>query len=382
MRLQVADHAPLASLTTFGVAAQARRLVTLHDEHDLPAALAACAGFERRLVLGGGSNVLFAGDFDGAILRVCTSGRTVLAPQDHQGAEPPGHDEAVIEIQAGEPWEASVQWSLAQGLPGLENLSLIPGTAGAAAIQNIGAYGLELSERFESLRAVHLDTGETRVFDLAACRFGYRDSIFKQAGGQRWLILALRLRVGQCHRPVLGYAELRTRFPTEGPAPTAAQIAAAVRSIRAAKLPDPAVLGNAGSFFKNPIVSRTDAVRLREHAPALPMYPAEAQAPHTRADQAQTDTQAADTHADGAQATGAPLTERVKLSAGWLIERCGWKGHREGDAGVHRHHALVLVNHGAATGAQVLALAERIRLSVRERFGVTLEPEPLIVGGT
>lgn len=364
MHLQVADHAPLASLTTFGVAARARRMVTLHDEHDLPAALAACSGFERRLVLGGGSNVLFAGDFEGAILRMCTRGRTVLAPQDRPVADvTPGRDEAVIEIQAGEPWEDSVQWSLAQGLPGLENLSLIPGTAGAAAIQNIGAYGLELSERFESLRAVHLDTGETRVFDLAACRFGYRDSIFKQAGGQQWLILTLRLRVGQCHRPVLGYAELRARFPAEGPVPTAAQIAAAVRSIRAAKLPDPAVLGNAGSFFKNPIVSRTGALRLREHEPALPMYPAEAQAPDT-------------------QATGAPAADRVKLSAGWLIERCGWKGHREGDAGVHRNHALVLVNHGAATGAQVLALAERIRLSVQERFGVTLEPEPLIVGGT
>ena len=200
MSLRLLENAPLAGLNTFGVAARARRLVMLEDERDLPQALAALADGPR-LVLGAGSNVLFAGDFDGTILLMRTRGRQVLG--DGHGAP-----FTRIAVAAGESWDETVTWTLEEGLAGLENLAMIPGTCGAAAIQNIGAYGVELCDRFDSLRAVDMDSGEAREFDLPDCRFDYRDSLFKQAGGRHWLILTLRLRVGAGHRPVLQYGEL------------------------------------------------------------------------------------------------------------------------------------------------------------------------------
>ena len=348
MSLRLLENAPLAGLNTFGVAARARRLVMLEDERDLPQALAALADGPR-LVLGAGSNVLFAGDFDGTILLMRTRGRQVLG--DGHGAP-----FTRIAVAAGESWDETVTWTLEEGLAGLENLAMIPGTCGAAAIQNIGAYGVELCDRFDSLRAVDMDSGEAREFDLPDCRFDYRDSLFKQAGGRHWLILTLRLRVGAGHRPVLQYGELASALAAEGGPPgepVAARIAAAVRAIRSRKLPDPAVLGNAGSFFKNPVVSAEAARELRVREPGIPGHPVTAAG-----------------------------EDRVKLSAGWLIERCGWKGFRQGDAGVHQAHALVLVNHGQASGCEIAALAERIRQSVQERYGVWLEAEPSIIGGS
>jgi UDP-N-acetylmuramate dehydrogenase len=343
MRPRIIDDAPLAALNSFGVAARARRLVVLDDIAGLPEALAATAGFGPPLVLGGGSNILFAGDVEGAVLLVRTRGRRL--------------DDAVgmtrLTVAAGESWDELVGWSLDQGFGGLENLAMIPGSCGAAAIQNIGAYGLELAERFESLLAADLGSGALREFSLADCHFGYRDSVFKQPGGDRWLILELRLRVG-AFAPVLDYADLRRVFPEGGPTPEAAAIADAVRGIRARKLPDPARLGNAGSFFKNPVIGVAQAGALKEREPGLPLYPT-------------------------LDARGEPA---FKVPAGWLIERCGWKGTRAGDAGVHTDHALVLVNHGTASGAEILALARRIRTSVHARFGIRLEAEPRIVGAT
>jgi UDP-N-acetylmuramate dehydrogenase len=341
MRAQVLDDAPLAGLNSLGVAARARRLVVLDDPSALAEALAATAGFGERLVLGGGSNILFAGDFDGAVLLVRTRGRRLV----------PFADEARLIAAAGESWDELVDWSLSQGYAGLENLAMIPGSCGAAAIQNIGAYGLELADRFDSLLATDLEKGTTREFSLEDCRFGYRDSVFKQPGGDRWLIQELRLRVGGCP-PVLEYADLRHRFPSDAPTPDAARIADAVRAIRRAKLPDPRLLGNAGSFFKNPVVDELRAAELRRREPAMPLF------------------QAPDAH-------GQP---RFKVPAGWLIERCGWKGCRRGDAGIHAEHALVLVNHGRASGAELLALARDIQASVASRYGIALEPEPRIVG--
>ena len=345
--LRIVENAPLDRLNTFGVSARARRLVVLDDERQLPQAIEAMRGFHARCILGGGSNVLFAGDFDGAVLLVRTRGRERV---DEAGA--PADGGSLIRVQAGEPWDSTVQWSLAQGLAGLENLAMIPGSTGAAAIQNIGAYGLELSERFDSLRAIDLDSGEVRRFTLADCRFGYRDSVFKQPGGSRWLVLELVLRVGADRLPVLTYGELKARFAGHATQPTAIEIDRAVREIRSRKLPDPAVIGNAGSFFKNPVVDRALADGLREREAGMPIHPA-------------------------GSATG---TDQVKLSAGWLIDRCGWKGVRLGDAGVHEAHALVLVNHGSASGHELLELARLIRDSVHERFGIWLEPEPVIVG--
>ncbi len=345
MTLQVLENASLRTLNTFGVEARARRLVVLDDEAELPRALSLIATEPRPLVLGGGSNLLIVGDVEGTVLQLRTRGRRRLPPGPGQS---PGLTR--VALSAGEVWDDAVNWTLAEGLPGLENLAMIPGSCGAAAIQNIGAYGVELCDRFDSLRAVNLRDGTMREFSLADCRFGYRDSVFKHDDGAHWLILEIRLTVGPDRAPVLRYADLAERFAADTH-PSASAVAHAVRAIRRAKLPDPAVLGNAGSFFKNPVVAAARAQALRASHPGLPVYPA-----------------------DAAQA------DQRKLSAAWMIDQCGWKGHREGDAGVHAHHALVLVNHGRATGRQIAALAERIRASVLARFGVALEPEPVVVG--
>ncbi len=332
--------APLDALNTFGIRANARVLWRLDDETDLPQVLGALhAEPEPALVLGGGSNLLITGDIARPVLQVALRGIRVLEDDGER---------AILEAAAGEPWDGLVRRSLSAGLCGLENLALIPGTAGAAPIQNIGAYGVELKDCFDSLDAIHLRDGTRRRFDAADCAFGYRDSLFKQPGGNAWLVLSVRLRLSRRPRLRLDYGEIREELARAGvTSPSATDVADAVSAIRRRRLPDPAVLGNAGSFFKNPLVAPevADALRLRE--PGLPMWPA---------------------------------GDRVKLSAAWMIDRCGWKGHRDGDAGVHAAHALVLVNHGRATGAQLLALARRIRDSVRERFGVELEPEPLVVG--
>ncbi|TXL63755.1 UDP-N-acetylmuramate dehydrogenase [Zeimonas arvi] len=338
MALRIDEPASLKALNSFGVAARAARLITLDDPADLDAALALIARAPRALVLGGGSNLLLAADFEGTVLRIALRGRRIVFDEGHA---------AIVEAAAGENWHDFVCWSLDQGLSGLENLSLIPGTVGASPIQNIGAYGVEMRERFDSLEAVDRRSGERRRLLAGDCRFGYRDSIFKHPEGAHWIVLSVRFRLSRRFEPRLDYGELRAELAG---ARDAGAVAAAVIAIRRRKLPDPVVLGNAGSFFRNPVVDAAQADALARRHPDMPRYPAD------------------DDRSPG-----------VKLSAGWLIDRCGWKGFREGDAGVHDRHALVLVNHGAATGAQLLALAERIRDSVRERFGVELEPEPTIV---
>jgi UDP-N-acetylmuramate dehydrogenase len=336
MAVRLLERASLRALNTFGVEARARLLIQVNAPDDLDEALAAAAQHSVRLVLGGGSNLLFTRDFEGAILHLRTRGRRVL---DDDGAQ------AVVEAEAGEPWDAFVQWTLAQGLFGLENLSLIPGTVGASPIQNIGAYGLEMRERFEGLTAVGLTDGRCRDFAPRDCSFGYRDSVFRRAEAGRWLIARVRFRLSRTPDLRTGYADVRDALGADAH-PTPQAVAQAVRAIRQRKLPDPALIGNAGSFFKNPSVDTEAARRLLDTHPTLPHWP-----------------------------TG----DRVRLSAAWMIDQCGWKGFREGDAGVHVAQALVLVNHGAASGAQLLALSERIRDSVLTRFGIALEPEPLIL---
>ncbi len=240
-----------------------------------------------------------------------------------------------------------MQWTLEQGLQGLENLSLIPGTVGAAPMQNVGAYGVEIKDVFAGLTALDRHTGELREFTLDECQFAYRDSRFKREAG-RWLILRVRFALAHAGALRLDYGPLRQRLAEQGVSePTASDVSRAICSIRSEKLPDPAVLGNAGSFFKNPLVSADLAAQLRVEHADLVAYP----------------------QADG----------QVKLAAGWLIEKAGWKGFRDGDAGVHRQQALVLVNYGAATGAQLLALARRIQADIQARFAVSLEIEPNIV---
>ena len=330
---------PLDAFNTFGLPATAARyrridtidsLITLAREGKLRGP---------RLVLGGGSNVVFTDDVDALVLHVALRGRERLADAD---------DAWRVAAAGGEPWHDFVRWTLDEDLPGLENLSLIPGTVGAAPIQNIGAYGLEMAERFESLEAVELDTGALRQFSAADCRFGYRDSVFKQAEAGRWLITRVIFRLPRPWPPLTGYADLQRHLAEQGiVTPTARQISDAVIAVRQAKLPDPAVLGNAGSFFKNPIVDASVAERLLADHPGAPHYP----------------------QADG----------RIKLAAGWLIDQCGWKGKRLGPVGCHARQALVIVNHGGATGADVRQLADAIAADVHTRFGIRLEAEPNFV---
>ncbi|ABC39524.1 UDP-N-acetylenolpyruvoylglucosamine reductase [Burkholderia thailandensis E264] len=291
------------------------------------------------LVLGGGSNVVFTRDFDGLVLLDEIRGRALAREDD---------DAWYVEAGGGENWHAFVEWTLAEGMPGLENLALIPGTVGAAPIQNIGAYGIEMKERFASLRAVELATGEIVEFDAARCAFGYRDSFFKREGRGRFAIVSVTFRLPKVWAPRLGYADVARELAARGidaSRASARDVFDAVVAIRRAKLPDPLELGNAGSFFKNPVIDAHAYAALRAREPDVASYP----------------------QPDG----------RMKLAAGWLIDRCGWKGRALGAAAVHDRQALVLVNRGGASGADVLALARAIQRDVLERFGVELEMEPV-----
>ncbi len=339
MSLLLREQFSLKPFNTFGVEVCARLFAEAHDEAQGREALALAA--QRGLpllVIGGGSNLLLTKDVEALVLRMASRGRRLLSDDA---------DHVVVEAEAGEPWHPFVLWTLEQGLAGLENLSLIPGTVGAAPMQNIGAYGVEIKDVFAGLTALDRETGEVRDFALEDCAFGYRDSLFKQQPG-RWLILRVRFVLQRHSTLHLDYGPIRQRLEAKGvQAPTALDVSRAVCEIRSEKLPDPARLGNAGSFFKNPLVAASLAERLRAGHPDLVAYPA--------------------------------ANEQVKLAAGWLIERAGWKGFRDGDAGVHDRQALVLVNHGQATGNQLLSLARRIQADIAAKFGVALEIEPNVL---
>ncbi|HEX8593370.1 MAG TPA: UDP-N-acetylmuramate dehydrogenase [Pseudomonas sp.] len=336
MTLQVQSAVSLKPFNTFGVDVQAQQFAEAHNDDDVRAALAYSTEHDLPLmVLGGGSNLLLTGDVKALVLRMASRGIRIVREDCLQ---------AIVEAEAGEPWHPFVQSCLELGLCGLENLSLIPGTVGAAPMQNIGAYGVEIKDVFHSLTALDRQTGELREFFLDECAFGYRDSIFKQDAG-RWLILRVRFVLSRVATLHLEYGPVRQRLDELGiQQPTPRDVSQAICAIRREKLPDPAELGNAGSFFKNPLIGAELAARIKVNHPGLVGYP----------------------QADG----------QVKLAAGWLIEQAGWKGYREGDAGVHRLQSLVLVNYGHASGLQLLALARRIQADIVERFGVTLEMEP------
>ncbi len=292
-----------------------------------------------RLVLGGGSNILLTRDFPGLVLHMEIKGIEII-----------GEDEEATYVRAaaGENWHQFVQWTLQHNLGGLENLSLIPGSVGAAPIQNIGAYGIEIKDHFHSLTLFDFETGEQSTLDKAACMFGYRDSVFKHRLRDRAVVLDVTFALPKKWQAVIRYAdvtqELAARKITE---PTAQDISAAVIAIRTRKLPDPAVIGNAGSFFKNPVVTSSQRDALLASFPQLVNY---------------------------AQPDGS-----VKLAAGWLIDQCGWKGKTAGAAGVYENQALVLVNRGGASGADIAQLAASIQADVAQRFDVLLEPEPIFL---
>ncbi len=340
--LRQRQHADLTPLNSFGCPATAGSFVQL--SRDTPDAIAQAVrwidGFENGLILGGGTNLLFATDQIPAVLQVALPGRARLPGQN---AETP----IVVRAAAGESWHEFVLWSLAEGYSGLENLALIPGTVGAAPVQNIGAYGVELASLVHSVEVFDRHSHQPGLLSVNDCGFGYRDSEFKRQP-ERWLITAVRFSLHQTPKLMLDYGDIRQELASQRiTQPTPADVAQAVTNIRRRKLPDPKVLGNAGSFFKNPIVLPEQASQLRKRWPDMPCFEV------------------------------APQT--YKLAAGWLIEQCGLKGFRAGDAGVHESHALVLVNYGRASGQQVLALADQIVRQVRQRFGIELEPEPRII---
>jgi len=332
--MEIHQNYSLLALNTFGLEAKAEHFATVHSVDALQAAIQ--SPIRPILVLGGGSNLLFTQDVSGLVLKNAIQGIKTIQTVDNT---------TWVEVGGGVVWHDFVLWAIEQGLGGVENLSLIPGTVGAAPIQNIGAYGVELKDVFAHLNAVDLESGELRSFNNADCQFGYRDSIFKhEAKGKYCISSVLFSLTNKNHQLNISYGDIRQTLDANGVQdPGIADVSRAVVQIRSSKLPDPAKIGNCGSFFKNPETERAVLERI------LPQYP---QVPHYDLP-------------DG----------RVKIPAGWLIEQCGWKGKRVGNTGSYEKQALVLVNYGGATGAEVKKLAYDIIDSVEQRFGIRLEPE-------
>ncbi len=340
---------PLHGDNTFRFASRARWLLRLTERAQLLDAVVLAAQEARRqtqtvTVLGGGSNVLLTEVLEQPVLHIATRGTRF---------EPLPDGDVIVHAEAGEPWHDLVQQCAAAGLWGIENLSLIPGTVGAAPVQNIGAYGSELAQCVHAIEAIDLCDASAQVFSADQCAFDYRDSRFKRESG-RWLIQGVSLRLSRAGRARTDYPGVEAALYASGiespGSATPSQVVNAIAAIRRSKLPDPAVVGNAGSFFKNPQVSVEAASRLKLSWPPLPVF-------------------------------AVARSEACKLSAAWMIEACGWKGQRRGAVGVSEQHALVLVNYGGGLARDILTLAADITASVEQRFGVRLEREPVVLGG-
>ncbi|MDB6062813.1 MAG: UDP-N-acetylenolpyruvoylglucosamine reductase [Verrucomicrobiaceae bacterium] len=334
--LSIGENIDLQPFNTLALPARARYFAAIDTTDHLTEALNwAQTKKLPLLVIGGGSNIILRGTWPGLVLQIALQGKKMQRGNEH----------ASVTVAAGENWHALVQWSLHEQLFGLENLTLIPGTAGAAPIQNIGAYGVELSQFLHAVRGYSLD--EKSIIELSAedCRLGYRDSIFKHALRDRFVITEVVLALRTQFAPVVSYPALREKL--QGGAVTAQRIEQAVRAIRQSKLPNPAQLPNAGSFFKNPVVTAAHYAELAARHIGLPQF----QAPNG-----------------------------IKVPAAWLLDRAGWKGQRRGHVGVHAEQALVLINYGGGDADELLELAQAIQADVQHRFGVTLELEPNVYG--
>lgn len=339
---EIRQNVNLAPYNTLQIEAIADRFVVIRHAGELPVLFKNKEfPIEDAWVLGSGSNVLFRGRVRPLVLKNEIKGLEILEEDDRR---------IRIRSGAGMNWHQLVEYCVNKKWQGVENLALIPGTVGAAPIQNIGAYGVELEEVFESLQAFDLHKGTFRRFEKEACEFGYRDSVFKQRYKNRFVITSVDLRLNKASYMLeTGYPSLREWFDRHNlSSPGLEDIFRAVVNIRTAKLPDPRDIGNAGSFFKNPIISRVKFDEIKQDYPSIPSY---------------------------------PLTEnRIKVPAGWLIEKTGWKGKRKGNVGTYENQALVIVNHGGATGEEIWELAQQIRSSVQKTFGIELVPEVNIVG--
>lgn len=341
MSIPIDENADLSRWHTFGVKAKARYFVHIRQKDDLNE-LFRTSFFQdhRRLLLGGGSNMVFLHDFEGLVIHMAIDGITVQQVDDHQ---------VLVTAGAGVIWNDLVIYCVQHGYGGIENLTLIPGTVGAAPIQNIGAYGVELESVFESLEAWDLTTAGIKTFDKEDCHFGYRNSFFKNEGKDRYLVTSVTLRLSRRPKLNLSYGALQRAMSDEGLDPkdaTISDISSLVKRIRTSKLPDPGKMGNSGSFFKNPVISREQYQELASNYEGMPAYPS----------------------GDG-----------IKVPAGWLIEQCGFKGRRFGNVGVYDRQALVLVNYGGANGREVFTLSEHIREEVMRKFHIQLEHEVNII---
>jgi UDP-N-acetylmuramate dehydrogenase len=339
LSMKILENISLKPYNTFRIDASAKYFAELLNEDDVMSFLTKLHHHSKPVfLLGGGSNILFSKDFEGTVVKVSIRGINLVGEDD---------ESVVITANAGEKWDDLVKYSVGQGWGGLENLSLIPGNTGTSPVQNIGAYGSEMKDVLHSVEAIHLETHEKRLFSPAECKLDYRESVFKGSLKDQYMILKVSFMLSK--RPVLnlGYAQIREELDVmKVDHPAILSVREAVIRIRRRKLPDPAEIGNAGSFFKNPVISEEKFIELKDRFPAVVFY---------------------------------IQNKAHKIPAAWMIEQCGWKGKRFGDAGVHLHQPLVLVNYGNATGKDILDLAQRIRESVFERFGIMLEQEVNVI---
>ena len=340
--MNLRENHSLKAFNTFGIDVRASYFLEVTSQHELISALQ--DSFIRQnklLVLGGGSNILLQNDFDGIVIKNSISGYEIVKEEGVY---------SYVKVGGGEDWHQLVLKTLDQNLGGLENLSLIPGTVGASPMQNIGAYGVEVKDVFAELTAVEISNGTAHVFGPKDCEFDYRSSVFKTRMKGQFIITSVTYRLtNQSHELQMDYGAIRqTLQEWKVERPTIKNISDAVVAIRQSKLPDPAEIGNSGSFFKNPVISKADFEQLAMQFKDMPGYPVNA--------------------------------SEVKVPAAWLIEKCGWKGHREGNCGVHKNHALVLVNYGGARGNDIWELARKIQTSVKGKFGIELHPEVNLVG--
>ena len=335
--MEIIKNKSLKDCNTFGVDVTTKLYTEIHNLDDIQAFLEWKAQSKLpALLLGGGSNLLFKNDYKGLVAKVCLLGKEVTEDDTKH---------TFISVAAGENWHEFVRWTISQGHAGLENLSLIPGTTGAAPIQNIGAYGVELADHFYSLQAVNLENGDVLEFDKERCKFAYRESFFKAHGLDKLLITSVTFALPKKPEWKINYAGVREALDNKEI--NAKSISDVIITLRQSKLPDPAVIGNAGSFFKNPVLTLQQWETLKSDYPNLPGY----------------------TQADGS----------IKTSAAWIIDQCGWKGFRKGDAGVSKHHALVLVNYEKASGKELWTVAQDIIASVENKFSISIEPEPRVI---
>lgn len=334
--INIQANISLKAYNTFGIDVKAKHFVTMSSTEEI---IEFCRkhlkDYQKHLILGGGSNILFTKDFDGIVVKIENKEIEVVEEDEKH---------VFVKAAAGEIWDELVEFCVKNNYGGIENLSNIPGTVGAAPIQNIGAYGVELKDAFVQLEAIEIITGKTKVFSKTECEFGYRNSVFKNKLKGLYIITSLTLKLSKTPTLSFEYGAMRDeleRLNIENP--ELKDIRQAVINIRSAKLPDPDTIGNGGSFFKNPVVENKKLESLKQRYPGIPSYKQ-------------------DKH-------------NVKLAAGWLIDQCGWKGKRIGNAGVHKDQALVIVNHGDASGKEILSLSEEIQDSVFDKFGIPLVPE-------